>query len=238
MTSAIHVTVQCSTNRANKPAGTWSFFWFVFNIVVAKKFSTQRKRSSVGDIFEADRPPIDQPAKKTKREFMKPRDWHIWINWVVVIQIRKILKILIFFYYFGGYFPSYSLDKLWISANKIKQPFLSLEIHSDMNSKHQKPLLSLWIEVHSSVYNLYSQSALLRFNFFVHILCCYIICYLLVFRPKLPLFFNACSSKKISYLLELVRRIENKDLTIKVKLYTYLPVFLWSKINITVCIKA
>lgn len=41
---------------------------------VAKKFSTKRKRSSVGASFEPDSPSIHQPSKKTKREFMKPRD--------------------------------------------------------------------------------------------------------------------------------------------------------------------
>ena len=41
---------------------------------VAKKFSTKRKRSSVGDSFESDSPSVNQPSKKTKREFMKPRD--------------------------------------------------------------------------------------------------------------------------------------------------------------------
>ncbi|KAL9974112.1 hypothetical protein ACROYT_G011113 [Oculina patagonica] len=41
---------------------------------VAKKFSTKRKRSSVGASFETDSPSISQPAKKPKREFMKPRD--------------------------------------------------------------------------------------------------------------------------------------------------------------------
>ena len=41
---------------------------------VAKKFSTKRKRSSVGASFEPDSPSTHQPSKKTKREFMKPRD--------------------------------------------------------------------------------------------------------------------------------------------------------------------
>ncbi|XP_020614898.1 M-phase phosphoprotein 6-like [Orbicella faveolata] len=41
---------------------------------VAKKFSTKRKRSSVGASFESDSPSINQPSKKTKREFMKPKD--------------------------------------------------------------------------------------------------------------------------------------------------------------------
>lgn len=41
---------------------------------VAKKFSSKRKRSSVGASFEGDSHSIHQPAKKTKTEFMKPRD--------------------------------------------------------------------------------------------------------------------------------------------------------------------
>jgi len=41
---------------------------------VAKKFSTKRKRSSVGASFEGESPSIHHPSKKTKREFMKPRD--------------------------------------------------------------------------------------------------------------------------------------------------------------------
>ncbi|KAJ7374664.1 M-phase phosphoprotein 6 [Desmophyllum pertusum] len=41
---------------------------------VAKKFATKRKRSSVAASFESDSPSIHQPSKKTKREFMKPRD--------------------------------------------------------------------------------------------------------------------------------------------------------------------
>lgn len=41
---------------------------------VAKKFSTKRKRSSLGASFEAESPSIQQPAKKAKREFLKPRD--------------------------------------------------------------------------------------------------------------------------------------------------------------------
>jgi len=41
---------------------------------VAKKFSTKRKRSSLGASFESDSPSTDQPSKKAKREFMKPRD--------------------------------------------------------------------------------------------------------------------------------------------------------------------
>lgn len=41
---------------------------------VAKKFSTKRKRSSAGASRETDSPSLHQPAKKPKREFMKPRD--------------------------------------------------------------------------------------------------------------------------------------------------------------------
>jgi len=40
---------------------------------VAKKFSTKRKHSSVGASFEESHS-IHHPSKKTKREFMKPRD--------------------------------------------------------------------------------------------------------------------------------------------------------------------
>ncbi|CAH3172367.1 unnamed protein product [Porites lobata] len=42
---------------------------------VAKKFSTKRKRSSAGAVnFEAESPASHQPSKKTKRDFMKPRE--------------------------------------------------------------------------------------------------------------------------------------------------------------------
>lgn len=41
---------------------------------VAKKFSTKRKWSSGGINFEAVSPSIKEPAKKKKREFMKPTD--------------------------------------------------------------------------------------------------------------------------------------------------------------------
>ena len=42
---------------------------------VAKKFSTKRKRSSVGAVnFEAKNPASHQQSKKTKRDFMKPRE--------------------------------------------------------------------------------------------------------------------------------------------------------------------
>ena len=41
---------------------------------VAKKFSTKRKRTSVGVSFESDSPSSSQPSKKAKRDFMKPSD--------------------------------------------------------------------------------------------------------------------------------------------------------------------
>ena len=42
---------------------------------VANKFSTKRKRSSVGAVtFESESPASHQPSKKTKRDFMKPRE--------------------------------------------------------------------------------------------------------------------------------------------------------------------
>ena len=42
---------------------------------VAKKFSTKRKPSSVGAVnFEAESPASLEPSKKTKRDFMKPRE--------------------------------------------------------------------------------------------------------------------------------------------------------------------
>jgi len=41
---------------------------------VAKKFSTKRKRSSVGASFEGESPSTHHLSKKTKREFVKPGD--------------------------------------------------------------------------------------------------------------------------------------------------------------------
>lgn len=41
---------------------------------VAKKFTTKRKRSSVGFTFEPDSPSSNQSSKRTKHGFMKPRD--------------------------------------------------------------------------------------------------------------------------------------------------------------------
>ncbi|XP_058946576.1 M-phase phosphoprotein 6 [Pocillopora verrucosa] len=41
---------------------------------VAKKFTTKRKRSSIGTTCEPDSPCSNQPSKKMKHGFMKPRD--------------------------------------------------------------------------------------------------------------------------------------------------------------------
>ena len=59
-----------------KPVTMILFFYRYESFVgtVAKKFATKRKRSSVAASFESDSPSIHQPSKKTKREFMKPRD--------------------------------------------------------------------------------------------------------------------------------------------------------------------
>ena len=42
---------------------------------VPKKFTTKRKRSSVDAVnFKAESPAYHQPSKKTKRDFIKPRE--------------------------------------------------------------------------------------------------------------------------------------------------------------------
>lgn len=57
------------------PATMFLFYRYEsFVGTVAKKFSTKRKRSSVQASFESDSPSTNQPSKKAKREFMKPRD--------------------------------------------------------------------------------------------------------------------------------------------------------------------
>ena len=57
------------------PATMFLFYRYEsFVGTVAKKFSTKRKRSSVEASFESDTPSKNQPSKKAKREFMKPRD--------------------------------------------------------------------------------------------------------------------------------------------------------------------